>query len=219
MAAKLAVGVVGVSILYLMTQGGLGELLLLRPDLTVSRLFLWQPFTYAFVAPHPINIIFSGIIIWSMGGGLEMSLGSRRLLVLALGVTAVAGLLTVALGFVTPVMGVYSGATVMTSVVWVAYGLYIGRGQTNFWGIPLTGNAFAALGVAFVALYAVAYGWRSHLPELLALGLTYAYVRGGSPRTLWLRFNHKRLQRRLTARPKHLRVVNRNKPDRDQYLN
>jgi membrane associated rhomboid family serine protease len=219
MAAKLALGVVAVSVLFLMTQGQLGGLLLLTPDFTLSRLFLWQPFTYAFVAPGPLAIIFSGLIIWSMGGGLEMTLGSRRLFVLAVGLTALAGILTVALGFVTPLQGAYAGATVMTSVVWVAYGLYIGRGQTNFWGIPLTGNAFAAIGVGFVALYAVANGWRSHLPEIIALGLTYAYVRGGSPRTLWLRFNHKRLQRRLSARPKHLRVVNRNKPDRDQYLN
>ena len=171
------------------------------------------------MAPHPINIIFSGIIVWSMGGALEMTLGPRRLFVLAVGVTAVAGLLTVGLAYLTPLLGAYSGATVLTSVVWVAYGLYIGRGQTNFWGIGLTGNAFAAIGVGFVLLYAVADGWRAHLPELIGLGLTYAYVRGGSPRTLWLRFNHKRLQRRLTGRPKHLRVVNRNKPDRDQYLN
>ncbi|HET9451935.1 MAG TPA: DUF1751 domain-containing protein [Aggregicoccus sp.] len=212
-------GVVAVSVLFLLTQGGVGGLLLLTPELTLSRFLLWQPFTYAFVAPHPINIIFTGIIVWSMGGALEMTLGSRRLLTLALGVTVAAGVVTVLLGFVTPLISAYSGATVLASVIWVAYGLYIGRGQTNFWGIGLSGNAFAAIGVGFVLLYAVANGWRAHLPELIGLGLTYAYVRGGSPRTLWLRFNHKRLQRRLSARPKHLRVVNRNKPDRDQYLN
>jgi membrane associated rhomboid family serine protease len=219
MAAKLAVAVVALSVVFLLAQGSLGELLLLTPEYTLSRLLLWQPVTYAFIAPNPIGIIFSGLIIWSMGGGLEMTLGPRRLLLLSVGLTALAGVLTLALAFVTPVLPAYAGATVMTSVVWVAYGLYIGRGQTNFWGIPLTGNAFAAIGVGFVLLYAVANGWRSHLPELIALGLTYAYVRGGSPRTLWLRFNHKRLQRRLTGRPKHLRVVNRNKADRDQYLN
>ena len=37
----------------------------------------------------------------------------------------------------------FLGATVMTTGIWIAYGLSIGRGQSNFWGMPITGNVLA----------------------------------------------------------------------------
>jgi membrane associated rhomboid family serine protease len=220
-AAKLALGLVAGSLLFALTGSAGGRMLLLAPYEVVYGLRLWEPFTYAFVETSPIGVIFGALIIWSIGGALEMSLGSRRLFVLAVGCTAGAGLITVLLGLVVPLLmtGRFAGGTVMTSILWVSYGLYIGRGQTNFWGIGLSGNAFAAIGVGFVVLSAAFSSVWAVLPDLLGMVLAFLYVRGASPRTLWLRFNHKRLQRRLSARPKHLRVVNRNKPDRDQYLN
>ena len=220
-AAKLAVALVAGSLLFALTSGGQGRMLLLAPLEVIYGLRLWQPFTYAFVETSPLGVIFGALITWSIGGALEMSLGSRRLFVLAVGCTVGAGLLTVLLALLWPVLlgGAFAGGTVMTSILWVSYGLYIGRGPTNFWGIGLTGNMFAALGLGFVLLSAAFGSFLSALPDLLGLALAFLYVRGASPRTLWLRFNHKRLQRRLSARPKHLRVVNRNKPDRDQYLN
>ncbi|WP_370459076.1 rhomboid family intramembrane serine protease [Aggregicoccus sp. 17bor-14] len=221
MAAKLAVGLVVGSVLVALTHGAAGDLLILRPASFLYGLRLWQPLTYAFVETSPLGVIFGVLITWSIGGALEMSLGSRRLFILAVGCTALAGLLTVAVALLfTPLLGVpFPGGTVMTSVLWVGYGLYIGRGQANFWGLPMTGNGLAAVGVGFVVLNAAFSSIWLVLPDLFGMALAFLYVRGGSPRTLWLRFNHKRLQRRLTGRPKHLRVVNRNKPDRDQYLN
>ena len=219
MAAKLAVALVAGSLLFALTGGG--RILLLAPQEVVYGLRLWQPLTYAFVETSPLGVIFGALITWSIGGALEMSLGSRRLLSLALGCTVGAGLLTVVLALLWPVLmgGAFAGGTVMTSILWVAYGLSIGRAPTNFWGIGLTGNMFAALGLGFILLSAAFGSFLSVLPDLFGIALAFLYVRGGSPRTLWLRYNHKRLQRRLSARPKHLRVVNRNKPDRDQYLN
>jgi membrane associated rhomboid family serine protease len=220
-AAKLAVALVAGSLLFALTGGGAGRMLLLVPAEVVYGLRLWQPLTYAFIETSPLGVIFGALIIWSIGGALEMNLGSRRLFVLAVGCAVGAGLLTVVLALLWPPLlgGVFAGGNVITSILWVSYGLYIGRGQTNFWGIALTGNAFAVVGLGFILLSAAFGSFLGVLPELIGLALAFLYVRGGSPRTLWLRFNHKRLQRRLTARPKHLRVVNRNKPDRDQYLN
>lgn len=221
MAAKLALGLVAGSLLFALTSSTGGRMLLLAPAEVLFGLRLWEPLTYAFVETSPMGVIFGALITWSIGGALEMSIGSRRLLVLGLGCTVGAGLLTALLALVVPLLmgGRFAGGTVMTSILWVAYGLYIGRGQTNFWGIGLSGNAFAGLGVGFVVLSAAFSSVWAVLPDMLGMALAFLYVRGASPRTLWLRFNHKRLQRRLTARPKHLRVVNRNKPDRDQYLN
>jgi membrane associated rhomboid family serine protease len=219
MSAKLAVALVFGSALFLATREGLGGVLLLMPSLVVERFTLWQLLTYAFIETTPLGIIFGALITWSIGGWLEASWGSKRLLWVAVGTTVAAGLLTVLVGLVTPVAPYYAGGTVLTSVLWVAYGLAIGRGQANFWGMPLSGNALAGIGAAFVVFQVLAVGWRSQLPEIFGLVLIYAYVKGGSPRRLWLHFQHWRLQRQLRERSKHLHVVPRDRPDQDRYLN
>ncbi|HLM44230.1 MAG TPA: DUF1751 domain-containing protein, partial [Myxococcaceae bacterium] len=48
MAARLAIALVGVSVLSLVT-GAVGALLLLSPEGVLTRLWLWQPFTYGFI--------------------------------------------------------------------------------------------------------------------------------------------------------------------------
>jgi len=223
MASKLAVALVAGSVLYHLTKGGQGALLLLWPDFVLGRLFLWQPLTYAFTESSPLGIIFGAIITWSIGGYLESIWGGRRLLLVAVGITALAGFITVLLAMLVPgaTAQAYTGGNVMTSVLWVAYGLSIGRGETNFWGIPLSGNALAGVGAGFVVLMAIIGPWQAQVPDLLALGLVFAYVRGANPRRLLLHFQHWRLQRQLRDRSKHLRVVpkNQSRPDRDQFLN
>jgi membrane associated rhomboid family serine protease len=223
MASKLAVALVAGSVLFHLTKAGQGHLLLLIPELVFGRLLLWQPLSYAFIEGSPLGIIFGAIIIWSIGGYLESIWGGRRLLLVGVGITALAGVVTALLGMFVPGATVpgYFGGNVMTTVLWVAYGLSIGRGETNFWGIPLSGNALAGIGAGFVVLSAVTAGWQTQVPDLLGLGMVFAYVRGASPRRLLLQFQHWRLQRQLRDRSKHLRVVpkNQSRPDRDQYLN
>jgi membrane associated rhomboid family serine protease len=224
MSSKLALGLVAGSVMFLLTRNAQGALLLLRPGSLGS--FLWQPFTYAFIEVSPLGIIFGAIIIWSIGGYLESIWGSRRLLLYALGSTAVAGLLTNLVGLMIPLLREvpYTGGTVMTTLLWVAYGLTIGRGQTNFWGIPLSGNALAGIGAGFVVLSVLTTGGGPlggllvNLPDVFALFLAFAYVRGMSPKRLWLQLQHWRLQRQLRGRARNLRVVSTERRD-DHYLN
>jgi membrane associated rhomboid family serine protease len=218
-SAKLALGLVAGSVLFLLTRNGQGGLLLLLPAYVFSHLTLWQPFTYGFVETGPLGILFGALIIWSIGGWLEASWGSKRLLLVSVGITALAGFLTALLSYVTPVGLAYPGGTVLTTVLWVAYGLAIGRGQTNFWGMPLSGNMLAAVGAAFVGLNVVTAGWRSEVPALFGLVLIYAYVKGASPRRLWLQLQHWRLQRQLKDRSKHLHVVRPDRSNQDRFLN
>ncbi|HLM44569.1 MAG TPA: DUF1751 domain-containing protein, partial [Myxococcaceae bacterium] len=201
MSSKLALALVAGSVMFLLTRNAQGALLLLTPGFIGS--FLWQPITYAFIEVHPISIIFGAIIIWSIGGFLEGIWGPKRMLWVALGSTALAGLLTALLGLVVPAMrGVpYTGGTVMTTLLWVAYGLTIGRGQTSFWGMPLSGNALAGIGAGFVVLSVLTagsgpvQGLLLNLPDVFALLLAFAYVRGMSPKRLWMQLQHWRLQR------------------------
>jgi membrane associated rhomboid family serine protease len=217
MSAKLALGLVAGSVLYLATRDAMGGLLLLMPDL-VQRLFIWQPFTYIFVEADALGIIFGAIITWSIGGWLEGVWGPRRLLMVAVGGTALAGIITVLVDLVIPVASAFTGGTVMASLLWVSYGLTIGRGQTNFWGIPLSGNMLAAIGAGFVLLRTLQVGWAAQLPDLLGLAIAFGYVRGASPRRLWLHLQHWRLQRQLRNRSRNLRVISSERPD-DRYLN
>jgi membrane associated rhomboid family serine protease len=224
LSSKLALGLVAGSVMFLLTRNMQGSLLLLRPGSLGS--VLWQPFTYAFIEASALGIIFGAIIIWSIGGFLESIWGSKRLLLYALGATAVAGLLTTLVSLVLPVLreAQYTGGTVMTTLLWVAYGLTIGRGQTNFWGMPLSGNALAGIGAGFVVLSVLTsaggplVGLLINLPDVFALFLAFAYVRGASPKRLWLQFQHWRLQRQLRNRSRNLRVVSQERPD-DRYLN
>ncbi|KFA93326.1 rhomboid family intramembrane serine protease [Archangium violaceum] len=218
-AARLAIGLVVGSVLSLAVSS-VGYLLLLTPGEVFSGLKLWQPFTYGFVERSPLGIIFGAFLLYSIGGGLEMSWGSKRLLWVVLGGTVLAGFLTVLVSLFYPLLrGVsYPGGWVMGTIAWVAYGLSIGRGQTNFWGIPITGNVFAGIGAGFVVLNALAGDWRGQVPDFFALGITFLAVRGGNPRTLMLRLQHWRLQRQLRGRSRHLRVISEDRPD-DRYLN
>ena len=218
MAAKLAIALVGVSVLSLVT-GAVGSLLLLSPEGVLTRLWLWQPFTYGFIGQGPLGIIFGAIILYSIGGSLEQVWGPRRLLWVLWGGTVLAGILTSLLAFVVPLPSGYAGGFVMGSIAWVCYGLFIGRGQANFWGIPVTGNVLALIGAGFVVLNGLTSSWRVVVPELFGLGIAFVYMRGGSPRHLWLRLQHWRLQRQLRGRSKHLRVVSQERPDSDRFLN
>ncbi len=222
-SAKLAIGLVAGSVLFLLTRNTGGVLLLLAPGTLGS--FLWQPLTYSFIETSPMGIIFGAIIIWSIGGWLEGVWGSRRMLLVALGCTALAGLLTAAMAVLrVPVAPVYAGGTVLASILWVAYGLTIGKGQTNFWGIPLSGNAFAGIGAGFVLLGVLTSGNNLfegllyQLPEVLALVLVFVYMRGASPRRLWLSIQHWRLQRQVRGRARNLRVISSERPN-DRFLN
>jgi membrane associated rhomboid family serine protease len=227
-AAKLALAVVVGSLLFAVTArgGGPGLSLLLVPGAVLPGLALWQLLTYAFIATDTFSVFISALMIWQLGGALEQSWGSRRTLVFALGVTVGAAALTVLAGLVVPGLRdhPYPGAMVLTSVLWVAFGLSWGRGQANFWGIPVTGNTLALIGVGFVVLNAAFAGPESVVPSAFGVALTWVSLRLGSPRMLWLRLQSWRLQRQLRGsqrRRNHLRVVGGRDEERprDRYLN
>jgi membrane associated rhomboid family serine protease len=211
-AAWLALGIVITSVLSKAAAQLAGLSMFLIPQDVFGHLALWQPVTHLLLDSSPMGIIFSALITWQTGTHLEQAWGSQRMLRFVLGITFVAGLLTLGLAFFVPSLRLfpYGGATVVASVLWVAYGLWIGRGQTGFWGMPVTGYLFAAFGIGFVALNAIYGGWQVVVPEVFALLLVYWKVvhRGATPQ-LWLRFTSWRMERDLKARSKHLRVVSK----------
>lgn len=199
----------------------------LSPVAVTRRLSLWQLVTYVPVeVPSDgvvMAILFNALILWSIGGSLEVSWGAKRLLWFCGLVPLLAGVLTVGLSLFVPGFDatVFGGGSVVTSSVWVAYGLLWGQRQTNFWGIPVTGNVFAIIGLLFAGLSAVFHPWQTVAPVAFGLLITFTYLKAGAPTDWWLRFSSWRLRRHLASRAKHLKVV---EPDRntsrgsDRYL-
>lgn len=221
-AAVMAVVLIVTSVLAAVIRP-LQGLLVLVPDLVLSG-FVWQLVTYAFVEVSPIGVIFGAIILWSLGGIVEVSWGRKRFLLFSVIIVALAGLATVLLSLIFPglVARGYPGGMVLTGSLWVAYGLQIGRGQTNFWGLPLTGNVLALLGAGFVFLNAAFAGLSSVIPEAFALLFTWLYMRGGDPGRLWLRFRSWQLDQDLKKRSRHLKGIDGGRrntgSDSDKYL-
>jgi len=222
-AVRLAIGLLIGSVVFALGRGGLGSALLLSPAEVLGRLWLWQPLTYGFVEASPVGVIFGALVLWQIGGALEQSWGPRRMVTFALVTTALAGLLTVALALVVPALALmqFPGGWVMASALWVAYGLMLGRGQTGFWGLPVSGNVLAAIGAGFIFLDGAFNGWLLVVPAVIGLLLSAGYVRVTRPEHWWLRFQSWQLQRRLRGRSKHLKVAapDRNTSrDSDRYL-
>jgi len=221
-AAWLAVALVVGSVVFALTREGLGGMLLLVPG-QVLRGWVWQLFTYAFVENSPMGVIFGALILWQLGGALEQSWGSRRMTLFAVGTTVIAGVGTVLLALLVPALRAipFPGGFVMGSALWVAYGLGFGRQQTNFWGLPVSGNVFALIGVGFVFLNGAFSSFLLVVPDAVALLLTWVFVRLGGPSDWLLRVQSWRLQRQLRSRSKHLSVVSpdRNTPrDSDRFI-
>ena len=225
-AAQLAIVLVATSVFYALTQEGIGSYLLLLPSGVLKAHFLWQPFSFALIETSAPGVIFGALITWSIGSALEQTWGPRKLLVFALGTTVASGFLTVALAIPLPNLRTlfFAGGGAMTTSLWVAYGLSYGRRQTQFFGLPLSGNVFALIGIGFVFLngaFAGPGGFFRIVPDAFAIGLTAAFLKLEGPRMWLLRLGSWRLRRQMRSRAKHLKLIvkNRNTPDdSDNYL-
>jgi membrane associated rhomboid family serine protease len=223
LAAKLAIALVAASIVGALLPSTLRPYIYLSPERVIHGLAIWQPFSYAFLATGALGVIFGALILWSIGGALEASWGSRRLLVFAISVTVLAGVLTVVISPLFPVLqaGEFAGGGVMSTSLWVAYGLSVGPRQSNFWGLPVTGNVLALIGAGFVFLNAIFGAWYVVVPDAFGILLSFVYVRGQTPRMWLLRLQSWWFSRQMKSRSKHLRVISKERnmpPDSDRYL-
>lgn len=219
-AAQLAIAVMAVSLGWALSPGNIKSYLILSPEAVRSGM-LWQCVSYLFIAPTPGSVFWSALIIWSSGGALEASWRSRRFLQFAIAVPVLAGVATFLLSLVWTRLSwaAYVGAPVLSSAIWVAYGLSLGSQRVNLFGmLPISGNGLAWLGLAFV-VYDGAYGdWPQVVPDGFALAFTFVFVKYGSPYVWWLRFQSQRLQKKLSKKHAHLRVVEKTSSRKD-YLN
>src|SRR5206468_2107712 len=160
----MAVLFIIVSIVYYAARNTLEPWLALIPADVFGQLKLWQVVTYSCLfQASPGSFIFGALILVSIGGALESQWGWKRLWAFSFGIAILTGLLIVLLGFlVRPLAGqpFVGGADAIFQSMWVAYGLMLGRGRTNFWGVlPTNGYTLALIGAAFVLLSGLLNSW------------------------------------------------------------
>lgn len=224
-STALAIASVVMSVVWWILHRNAGVTLYLVPAEVFGSLALWQPVTWLLASVGAWPVLFTALILWSIGGSLERRWGRARFVRFIFSVTFIAGLLTLGLALAVPGMErvVYTGGDAMASMIWVAWGLVIWNEQTNLFGYPLTGRTFAMIGVLLPVMNAVFGQLLMLVPEFLAIGLAFLVIRGGvSPSELWLRIQSARLQRDLKKRSSRLSVISggdRNMPkDSDKYL-
>lgn len=222
-STALALGVVVSSVLWSLAEGG-GLDLYLRPG-SVLEGQVWQLGTWIWAAaPQTSSVLFSALIVWLTGGSLEYQWGRRRFLQFVLVTVSLSAVATVALAAVVPELRVlrFFGAHVMSAIVWVGYGCSIWRGETNIFGIPVTGRSLALLGLAVTLLNGIFIGVSTIIPEAFGLAMTFGYALYGFPTQVWLRFRSRALERDLKRRSSHLRSVDGGRRDgdgKDDFLN
>lgn len=223
-AHQLTIAIVVASILF----GLLGPIgvyyLAFNPLLVLYEYRVWQPVTSLLIAPSPTEVIFGGLIVYSIGGNLEMWLGRRKFWALTLGIPLSANVLTLLAALIFPslfIAAIYTGVSSILTTVWIVFGLraWFRREQLNFWGVPITGKTFAVIGLGFVVLQGVFNGFLRVFPELLSAMLCYGYMyRGGSfnPfRPIEIGYYNWKL-RRLKAKRGGLRIVPPKKSKNDR---
>jgi hypothetical protein len=171
---QLAAMLVALSIL----TGLLGLYWLLLSPSSVVRGSVWQPLTYGFVELGPTTVLFSAIAIVTCGGALESWWGQRRTMRFLVGVTVASGVVTTLLGLFIPVIGgaYFTGGSTMASVAWCAYGWTLRRTLVTFYGVTVTGDQLALIGVGLVVLDGALGSLVHVVPDAIALAMTYYYV-------------------------------------------
>jgi membrane associated rhomboid family serine protease len=182
-AQRLTVAIVAVSIVFGLLGSFGVQYLLFQPVLTWRALEAWRPFTALLIAGSPIEIIFGGLIVYSLGSSLERSWGPRRFLRVVLGLPLAAMGLTVGLSLLFPApfsLQFYTGVTCIITGIWICYGCiaqFSGQ-MLNFWGVALTGQMFAFFGFGFVLLDGVFNGWMRVVPNLFTAALAFGLMHG-----------------------------------------
>ncbi len=193
------------------------------PLAVIYDLHVWRPFTSLFLAPNPMEIIFGGLIVYSVGGNLESWWGKRKFLRIVLGIPLAAEIIVLGIALLFPALfstSAYAGARQIITTIWILFGLtsHFQGQRLNFWGTPLQGSTFALIGLGFVLLGAVFNGLMTVLPELITAGLCYAFMyRGDLPdirRRIELSYYNWKLSRLKSK--KGLRLVKGKKTDNDQ---
>jgi membrane associated rhomboid family serine protease len=183
------------------------RLALLSPAL-VMRGEVWRLLTWAFFEADGQNLVFGSLMLAIFGRDLAALWGGARYLLVCAGVSIGAGLLTTLVGLAwADVQGSqYLSIWALADALIVAWALLFPNRTILFmFMLPAAGRNLLYLTLGMTGLFAIMYGVSNFVPHFLAMGVMYAYVRGGAMVEAQFRLNRLLSPRRSNP---GLKVVN-----------
>ncbi len=191
--ALIVVAVVGSALLSLTTRLGVPSisLTLLSPALVLGGQ-VWRLIPWAFFELDGQNLIFGALMLGFFGRDLAAVWGGARYLLVCVGVAFFAGALTTVVGLAwgdvsrSQYLSIWPLADAL-SVAWAL--LFPNRTILFMFVLPAAGRNLLYATVGITALFAVMYGLSNFVPHFLAMGVMYAYIRGGTILAAQLKLN------------------------------
>lgn len=191
--ALIVVAVVGSALLSLTTRLGVPSisLTLLSPALVLGGQ-VWRLIPWAFFELDGQNLVFGALMLGFFGRDLAAVWGGARYLLVCVGVAFVAGALTTVVGLAwgdvsrSQYLSIWPLADAL-SVAWAL--LFPNRTILFMFVLPAAGRNLLYATVGITALFAVMYGLSNFVPHFLAMGVMYAYIRGGTILAAQLKLN------------------------------
>jgi membrane associated rhomboid family serine protease len=173
---------------------------------------LWRLLTWTFLEMSPLGLIFACFAFLFFGRDLVHQWGPVRFLQVCAGIVAGSALATCVIALAWPrLMGVpYASAWPLAEALIIAYAMVF-PSRTILFSliIPVAGRQLLVLTVAATLLFALLNSFAPVVPHFAAQALMYAYIRGYSPRLIWLRLRARTYRWSPQRRASHLRRVDR----------
>lgn len=224
----LLIATVALSILVPLT-GAFGEnlkVLLAFIPAAFTHGFLWQPFTYTFLNPDPLGIIFAALGLWLLGGTLEAMWGTRRFVAFYFATSVLAALATAVIGLFSGSVARYAyfGNFVVLAALAAAFAVSLPSARIFLYVVPIEARLLLPISAGITLLFVIFNGATPYLPQIFALGTGVLFAGGvRTPRQVLLRLRVWWIDRRLRSR--RLRVVRgeddvpgRGRSGSDKYL-
>ena len=156
----------------------------LTPQLVLTRLWVWQPFTYMFLHGGIGHILLNMLVLWMFGTQLERIWGSRFFLRYYFITGVGAGVATIAAGLLPAAFAepTYAGVTIGASGaiygLLVAFALYYPNAPVlMFFLFPVPARYFVMIIGAIAFLSVPRSGGVAHIAHLGGLVVGYLYLR------------------------------------------
>jgi len=144
---------------------------------------VWRLLTWAFFEFDGQNLVFASLMLGVFGRDLAAMWGGRRYLMVCAGIAFGAGLATTILGLVWREVSFtqYLSLWPLTDALIIAWSLLFPTRTILFmFVLPAAGRNLAYLSVGVTVIFSLMYGLSYFVPHFLAMGLMYAYIRGGA---------------------------------------
>lgn len=143
---------------------------------------IYQLFTYPFVETEILQVVFNCLVVWLIGGEMEMKWGQkvyvRFLLLTVLGVGVVYSLVNLLFFFGTPnYFASLHGLSGINFALLIAYAmLYPDRPMAFMMVFPMKAKTFCWILAGMEAYFAVMPGFRNSWAHLLAMGFSFLII-------------------------------------------